>query len=219
MSDFDTYIDSVLGDSASTDDITMIVRRLWLFDFLDDPLRIWDGKGLLHTVDGNEWLGTIDQANNNHHESPRIQDGRDGSSPTYTFGLTIPDLPGENKQELYDAIKAQQSKSAGRNITCYIAAFELDEGLRPQTPIVFYRQFTMFAPKFSERIEADDNGVLIKNYKVSITAKDANFGRSEVPGGTYSDTVQKRRATELGESTDRGCEFVALLANKTYTIE
>lgn len=55
-------------------------------------------------------------------------------------------------------------------------------------------------------------------YTVSITAKDSNHGRSETPDRTYADTMQKRRAIELGVSVDRGAEYLVTLANRTYQV-
>lgn len=218
MSAFDDLIDEIVGGVNDTFDIEVVVRRLWFYDFVGHPLRLWQGKGKLFTSDGNEWLGTIDAGNTDHHETPAIQDGRDGSSATYTMSLTIPDLPGENPGELYAAIKADQSLVAGRNVTCYLAIFKINEALRPTTPISYLKQLNLFAPKFAEKLEMDGEGRVKRVYTVSITAKDSNFGRSSFPNGTYTDTVQKNRAALLGQAVDKGCEYVALLANKTLQI-
>ena len=60
--------------------------------------------------------------------------------------------------------------------------------------------------------------MLFRSYSLSITAKDNNHGRSETPDRTYADTMQKRRAAQLGVSIDRGSEYLALLANRTYQV-
>jgi hypothetical protein len=218
VSAFYDLIDQYLGDSDSIADIRVIVRRLWFYDFLGHPVRLWQGKGLLTTSDGVDWMGSIDGADTDHHETTALQDGRDGTSATYTFGLEIPDLPGESAFALFEQLKADQSLAAGRSLTCYLAVFKDGEALRPSTPISFFKELTMIQPKFSEKIEMNADRSLVRKYKVSITAKDANFGRSNIPRGTYADTIQKRRAAELGVSYDRGAEFLAGLANRTYQI-
>jgi hypothetical protein len=218
MSAFDDLIDEYLGEGDALTDIQTCVRRCWYYDFNGAPLRLWQGKGRLHTEDGNEWLGTIDANDVDHHVAPPLQDGRDGSSVTYNFSLTIPDLPGSDPLTLYEQLKADQDLVAGRTLTCYFAVFKEGEALRPTTPIAFFKELTMFSPKFSERIERDKDGRVVRTYTVAVPCKDANFGRSNIPNGTYTDTVQKRRAAELGVALDRGCEFVALLANRTYQI-
>ena len=217
MSEFYDLIEEYLGDETDAlTDIRVAVRRLWFYDFDGYPLRIWQGKGRLFTEDGHSWLGTIDANNRDWHETPAMTDGRDGSSPTYSLGLTVPDLG--NAAELYEAMKADQWRVAKRNVTCYLAVFKDGEALRPGTPVAFFKELRMFAPKFSESLVMDGSGQLVRKYKVTLTAKDGNFGRSNVPNGTYADTVQKRRAAELGVALDRGSEFLAMLANKTMQI-
>lgn len=217
MSEFYDLIDEYLGDSDSIADIDAVVRRLWFYDFDGQPVRLWQGKGKLFTTDENEWLGTIDANDMDHHVTPSIQDGRDGSSATYNFSLTIPDLPGQEPYALYNALKEDQGLVSGRALTCYLAVFKAGEALRPTTPISFFKELTMFAPKFSERVEIINESVR-RIYVVSVTAKDGNFGRSETPNGTYADTIQKRRAAAHGVALDRGSEFLAALANRTYQI-
>lgn len=218
MSEFYDLLDEYLGDADAISDIRVVVRRLWFYDFDGYPLRIWQGKGKLFTTDDNEWLGSIDAANNDHHQTPAIQDGRDGSSASYDLSLNIIDIPGQSAREAYEALKAEQWRVSKRTVTCYLAVFKEGEALRPQTPHVFFKELIMMAPKFSELLEMNGEGQLIRKYKVTVTAKDANFGRSNVPNGTYADTIQKQRAKELGVSLDRGAEFLALLANRTYQI-
>lgn len=217
MTDFYTMLDDYLGDADDVTDIRAVVRRLWFYDFDGSPVRIWQGKGKLFTEDGHEWLGSIDASDVDHHETSALQDGRDGSSATYTFGLTIPDLPGEPAFETFEQLKAEQFRVSKRKLTCYLAIFQEGEALRPATPCIFFKELIMIQPKFSEKIESNGT-TLIRKYKVSLTAKDANFGRSNTPKGTYADAIQKQRAKELGVSLDRGSEFLAALANRTYTI-
>lgn len=219
MSDFFTVLDEYLGDATDTTDIRVTVRRCWFYDFEGYPIRLWNGQGKLFTTGNVEWLGTLDANGNNVHKTPSISDGRDGTSATYNFSLNIIDLPGEPAMKSYDALKAEQWRVRKRKLTCYLAIFKQGEGLRPETPITFFKELEMFSPKFSEKIDIGAGGVMLKKYVVSISAKDGNSGRSNVPSGTYADSVQKERARQLGVSLDRGSEFLAKLANRTYVIE
>lgn len=218
MSAFYDQIDELLGAADDMTDIVATVRRCWLYDFREDPVRLWDGQGPFTDSQGNEWIGTIDANGGNVHKRPSLQDGRDGTSASYTFSLNIPSVTGREDEilELYNELKAQQDKVFGRKLTCYLALFLEGEGMRPGTPISFYKEMTMFSPKFSESIARSASGAVIKTYSVSIVAKDNNHGRSETPGRTYADTMQKRRAAQLGVSVDRGAEYLAQLANRTY---
>lgn len=211
-------IDEILGAADDVTDIVATVRKCWHYDFLDDPIRLWDGQGPFTDSDGNEWLGTIAPNGTNIHKTPALQDGRDGTSASYTFSLNIPSIPGQDTLALYEELKAEQAKVFGRKLTCYLVLFIEGEGLRPSTPISFYKELIMFSPKFSEQIERSQSGAIVKTYTASITAKDNNHGRSDTPGRTYADTMQKRRAAQLGVSIDRGSEYLALLANRTYQI-
>jgi hypothetical protein len=214
MSAFNDLLNEYLGQGDALTDIRVIVRRLYFYDFRDDPIRLWQGQGKLFTNDGKEWLGSISGAGVDIHKTPSIQDGRDGSSASYTFSLQIPDLPGQNAMSLYEELKADQNKVSGRTITCYLAIFKEGEALRPVTPIRFFKQLVMRAPKFSEKITQDGNGTLVRSY----TVKDGNAGRSNVPNRSYSDAHQKEHARQLGQNVDRGCEFLGLLANRTYQV-
>lgn len=218
MSEFYDLLDEYLGDDDAITDIRTVVRRLWFYDFDGYPVRMWQGQGKLYTVDDEGWLGSIDANGTDHHTTPAIQDGRDGTSPAYELSMVIPDLPGQNKMELYNSLKADQWRVSGRTVTCYLAIFKEGEALRPQTPYIYFKELIMQSPKFSELLESDNAGRLVRNYKVSVTAKDGNFGRSNIPNGTYADTIQKERARQLGVSVDRGSEYLALLANRTYQI-
>ena len=72
-------------------------------------------------------------------------------------------------------------------------------------------------PKFSEKMEIS-GGAVSQKYDTSVVAKDGNFGRSEIPNGTYANTIQQERAKQLGVNTDLGCQYVAALANRTYIV-
>lgn len=220
MSEFDDLLEEYLGDADVLSDQIVVVRRLWFYDFEGYPTRMWQGKGRLFTSDGNEWLGTINSIDQDLHVTPRLQDGRDGTSAAYQFSLTIPDIPDEPAGDLYNALKEDQNLAFGRNLTCYLAIFKHGEALRPTTPIKFFKQLVMGSPKFSEGLVQDGNGMMVRSYKVGITCRDANFGRANLPNRTYNDTTQREYARQIGDEgdPDKGCEFVASLANRTYQI-
>lgn len=220
MSAFYDQINEILGAADSVTDIVATVRKCWFYDFAIESVRLWDGQGTFIDREGNEWLGTVDANGNNLHKTPSLQDGRDGTSASYTFSFNIPTMPGQEEEvlALYNGLKSEQANVFGRPLTCYLAIFVEGEGLRPGTPLSFYKQMTMFSPKFSETIERISSGAIVKTYTLSITAKDNNHGRSETPDRTYADTMQKRRAAQLGVGLDRGAEFLALLANRTYQV-
>ena len=218
MSAFYDLIDEILGDADDVTDIVATVRKCWFYDFEDEPIRLWDGQGSFTDSDGNEWLGTMNASGANIHKTPSLQDGRDGTSASYNFSINIPSVPGEDTLALYESLKEDQAKVYGRKLTCYLVIFIEGEGLRPNTPISFYKEMTMFSPQFSEQVARNADGTVVKSYVVSIVAKDNNNGRSDTPNRTYADTMQKRRANELGVSLDRGSEYLALLANRTYQI-
>lgn len=217
MTDFYSLIEDYLGDADAMSDIRAVVRRLWFYDFDGIPVRLWQGQGTLHTSDGNEWWGSVDINGVDYHETSALQDGRDGTSATYTFAFKIPDVPDEPALTTFEALKADQWRARNRSLICYLAIFQEGEALRPETPIVFFKELTMIEPRFAEKVEADGNK-LSRNYRVTILAKDANFGRSNRPNGTYADTIQKRRAAELGVTLDKGAEHLAALANRTYVV-
>jgi len=220
VSEFYSQLDEILGSSGDVTDIIATVRKCWLYDFKSEPVRLWDGQGSFTDSAGNEWLGTLDANGTNLHKTPSLQDGRDGTSASYAFSFNIPTMPGQEDEilALYEGLKSEQAQVFGRSLTCYLALFIEGEGLRPNTPLSFYKEMTMFSPKFSETIARIASGAVVKTYTVSITAKDNNHGRSETPDRTYADTMQKRRAAQLGVPIDRGAEFLALLANRTYQV-
>lgn len=132
--------------------------------------------------------------------------------------LNLVDVPGQTAFEAYEKIKTEQWRVIGRKVVCYLVLFDENEGLRPQTPLSYFTEFTMFNPNFNEKISINNNGKIVKNYSTSVSCKNGNFGRSNVPGGTYADTIQKARAIEWGIPVDKGCEYLALLANRTYQV-
>lgn len=213
MSAFEDKLNEYLGVATDKSDIRAIVRPCYYYDFDGAPVRMWRGRGKLHTIDGeaseHTWLGTIDGDGNDMHRVPRLSDGRDGTAPTYEFGF------GYLSEEHYQAAKANRDMVRDRPLTIYLALFEAGEGLRPQTPIEFYKELTMISARFDESLRLEGTS-LIRRYSLTIIAKDGNAGRSNVPGRTYADTMQREYARSLGVELDRGAEFLASLANRTY---
>jgi len=213
MSLFDDKLDEYYNSDIT--DIRVVVRQCWHFSFKDYEVRVWQGKGKLHTEDGNEWLGFIDNNGGRVMTTPRISDGRDGTSPTYEFTMQLVDLPGMSAMEAYEQLKQFQDQVAGRPIVAWFALLEVGEGLRPNTPLEFFKELTMQSTRFNESLSVDGTS-LRKKYSLTVIAKDGNFGRSSIPGGTYTSTVQAARAQQLGVSVDKGCDFVLGLADRTY---
>jgi len=211
-------LDEIIGTSDSLTEIRAMVRQCWYFDFNGYPLRVWIGQGKLHTEDGNTWLGSMDANGRSLLQTPRMSDGRDGTAPTYEFGILLVDTPSASAQEMYDAMKAEQWRVNGRAMTGYHALFQVGEGLRPDTPLEFFKELTMQSSRFDEKLESDGTS-LVRRYSVTVVAKDGNSGRSNVPGGTYTPNVQYARARQLGLAyDDKGCDFLASLSDKTYQI-
>jgi len=211
-------LETYLGGADDKGDIRAIVRRCWHYDIpsvTDDfgqaGLRMWDGQGRLHTSDGHVWMGSVDGSGRNIHVAPRLADGRDGTSLKYRFSV------GHLDKATYEALKEDQDIISGAALTCWLALFRPGDGLRPDTPVQFSKELTLMSPEFDEKLELDGFS-LVRRYVVSVLAKDGNFGRSEIPGRTYTDTGQKDYARSLGVEMDRGCEFVAGLANRTYKV-
>ena len=198
-----------------------MVRSAWLYDFIDYPINIWQGQGKLFTSDDRVWLGSVDARGTDLHDTSSMTDGRDGSAATYTNTLRIPDMPGQPALQTYLALRDEQYRTAGQYVSCFKVIFKVGEGLRPQTPIAFFKELRMIRTKFSEKIELDSAGNLVKKYLISVQMKDGNFGRSDVPGGTYADNVQKSRAKILTgdpDFIDKGCEYFYKNSNRTYQI-
>lgn len=218
MSEFYDRLDEIIGTSDSLTEIRAMVRDCIFFDFDGYPLRVWIGQGRLHTSDDNTWLGCMDANGRSLLQMPRISDGRDGTAPTYEFGILLVDTPNASAQEMYDAMKAEQWRVNGQPLTIYKALFQIGEGLRPNTPLEFFKDLTMQSSRFDEKLEMDGTSVVLR-YRVTVVAKDGNSGRSNVPGGTYSPSVQRARGRQLGLAyDDKGCDFIASLADRTYQV-
>ncbi|WP_159099634.1 hypothetical protein [Alloyangia pacifica] len=170
------------------------------------PLTLPDGQVIAPT----EWLGTRDGEGGNVHQAPDVSDDRDGTAPNYTFGLPF------LNREAFDAIKADQAKATGRDLTCYHAIFLPHEGLLPATPLRFAWRLKMQNVDFSEGLEEVEGGTIKRIYSASVSARSGEAGRSRSPGGTYTDPIQRDRARRLGVTSDSGCAFVAKNAQRTF---
>lgn len=208
MSEFDDALDASLGVAGDPWDITTVVRPCWRYSFPSGDVFMWAGQGNLFTSNGWKWWGTIDADGQDHHSTPALADGRDGSSAELEFKLPLID------QATYRAMKTAQESVAGCLIQNYLALIEPDEGLRPAIPIRFLGVYTMRSVSFSEQLVVEDD-TFKKRFEVTVLAKDGNVGRSLSQNGTYSDTSQQERAAALGVSPDYGCGFVAGLSSKT----
>lgn len=211
MSTFRKELLKALGEDNAISDIRVVVRRLWEYEFAGHTVRLWDGKGTLITSGEVKWLGTITPKDVNLHNTPAIQDGRDGSSITGTVSITTEDF------ELYTDIKQDRNLATGQNINVYQAIFKEGEALRPSTPIRFFTKLTMKSPKFSETLTNSPSG-LIKTYTMSVDVKGDNLGRSMTPNRTYADVIQREYANDLGVAVDDGAEYLSGLADRTYVV-
>lgn len=208
---FEDELISLTGTAADAFDIKAMVRRCFLYDFVGNPVRLWDGQGVL-IAGGFEWLGTYDANGRNHHTAPAVRDDRDGTSPRYEFGIPYLDKP------TFDGLKLDQALAKGRDLICYHALFQFGEGLLPSTPLRFNYRLAMRGVKFTERVEGELGAEQIIR-AAAVTAKSLEYGRSRVPSGTMTDTAQRDRARVLGLVSDSGCSFVAANSRKTFTVQ
>ncbi len=208
---FQSELLAALGGAADAWDIRAIVRRCFFYDFQGYPVRLWHGVGTLH-AGGEEWLGTIDPAGVDHHTAPAVADPRSGASPRYTFG--IPYLDGAT----FAALKADQDRARGRDLTCYHVMLQAGEGLRASEALRFNYRLEMRGVEFAEAWEGLP-GEERRAYRASVLCRSAEAGRSRVPAGTYTDTAQRERARILGFGADSFCAFVAGNSRRTLTIE
>lgn len=199
------------GTAADAFDIKAMVRRCFLYDFLNAPVRLWDGQGVLN-AGGFEWLGTYDAMGQNHHTAPPVRDDRDGTSPRYEFAIPYLD------QTTFLALKADQSLARGRDLICSHALFRVGEGMIPTTALRFSYRLAMRGVQFTERVEGEPGAETIIR-SASVIAKSLEYGRSRVPAGTVTDTAQIDRARVLGLASDSGCSMVAKNARRTFLIQ
>lgn len=208
---FEGELLDALGGADDTFDIRASVRRCFFYDFTGEPVRLWDGQGVL-IAGGFEWIGTLDAEGNNHHQAPTVKDTRDGTSPRYTFSLPYIDAA------LSAELKADEDKAKGRALTCYHVIVKHGEGMRPGTGLRFAYQLTMQEVNFSDSVQGGPDNIQ-RVFSASVLARSGEVGRSRVPSGTMTDTSQRERARLLGFASDSFCAFVASNSNRTFTIE
>ncbi len=201
---------SLIGDATDSSDIKAIVRRAYLIDVEDNPIRLWEGQGRLF-AGGEMWLGTLDANGANHLQSPAVRDDRDGTSPRYEFGLPYVDA------EKFAAMKADQDLVRGRDLIGYDVLCQVGEGLRPTEDLQFAFRLAIRSASFDEHYESDEGkDVLIRS--VTVLAKSLEYGRSHTPAGTMTDTAQVERARLQGLSSDSGCSMVAKNFKRTFRV-
>lgn len=213
MTDFATELLRHLGEAEDSFDIRVVARRCYHYDFLEYPVRIWDGQGVLTDSGGNEWLGSVTADGTNLHSVPELKDPRDGSSPRYEFSLPFID------QDTFEALKADQDLAKDRELTTYHAIFGQGEGLLPQTPLLFSYRLIIRGVRFSEGLQEIEPGKIQRTYSAAVLCRTLEYGRSRFPGGSYNDVTQNERAALLGLSSDSGCVFVSGNANRTYIFD
>lgn len=207
---FETELLTLTGEAADSFDIRACVRRAWLFDFVNNPVRLWDGQGVLQSG-GYEWLGTVDARGQNHLRAPAVRDSRDGTSPKYEFSIPYLDLT------TFNALKADQGLARGRDLICFHALFGVGEGLIPTTELRFNYRLAIRGTQFSESIQGERGSEQIVR-SASVLAKSLEYGRQRVPAGTMTATAQRERARVLGLANDTGCDFVAKNARRTFPV-
>lgn len=207
---FQSALLDLTGSATDAWDIKAIVRRCFLYDFVNAPVRLWDGQGVL-TAGGYDWLGTHDANGRNLHQAPAVRDPRDGTSPRYEF--TLPYLD----QATFLALKASQTLAAGRDLICYQALFQVGEGLIPTTDLLFSYRLAIRGVQFAERVEGEPASATIIR-SASVLAKSLEYGRSRMPNGTFTDTAQQERARQLGVAPDSGCSFVSKNSRRTFIV-
>ena len=207
---FDDELITLTGVATDSFDIRAAVRRCYLYDFTGQPVRLWDGQGVLQ-AGGYEWLGTFDAMGTNRHSAPTVRDPRDGSAPRYEFSIPFLD------RVTHDALKADQALATGRDLICYNVLCKVGEGLIPTTALRFNYRLAIRGVQFGERMEGG-KGSERKVYSASVIAKSLEYGRSRVPAGTMTDTAQRERSRVLGVTADSGCSFVAANSRRTYVI-
>jgi len=200
---------AIMGTAADAWDIRAGVRRCYFYDFVGQPVRLWDGQGIL-VANGLEWIGTIDALGNNRHRAPSVKDPRDGSSPRYDFAFPYLDAT------TYAALRGSQDLAIGRDLICYHVLCKAGEALIPTTALWFNYRLAMRGVEFRQEMQGE-RGERRRVYAMSVIAKPLEYGRMRVPGGTMTDTAQRERARQLGVSVDNGCIFVAQNSRRTYT--
>lgn len=208
MSAFSDWLNSRVGEAGDQRLIAFSYAVCWHYAFAEAPLYLWAGRSVLITQGGQPWFGTIDQRGRNHHTTPNIGDGRDGTSVQVKFGVPYLD------QVTYEKFADDQDAVNGTIVTAYIVPVDEGEGLRPAMAPKYLRQYTLQSATFRES-RADTKRSGVKVYAATAIGKNGNHGRSQSARGTMTDPCQQERAAYWGEAPDYGAGFVAELARAT----
>lgn len=209
---FDAALDEAIGTRG---DVGVCLKNLWFYDFDGYPIRMWNGEGRLF-AGGQEWLGTqvlmSDGTLIDVHKTPSISDGRDLTSPLLSFTLGLIDAVA------YEALRLEKWRIHERTLTHYECLMLPDEGLRPSTPLNLVALLELFGSGAFEEKQMFDGRTFVRSRQISVQAKDDNYGRSLVPGRTFTDEGQKAHAAFYGVAVDKGGERIAQNANRIYKI-
>ena len=169
------------------------VRSAWLIhlDFLNAPMRIWEGTGLLTTKDGKEWaglgeLGTV----------TGLEAAIGTAAPVANFTLS-----GVDKSLMAQAVDTA-TQVTGRDATVYGQFF--DDDFKP-----FGGVFAIWSGIMDQMTYSAD-GPTDRTINLSVEGLWTRRGRPAF--GLYTDRDQRRRYPG-----DRGLEQVSALINKTVT--
>lgn len=205
---FQNALLEAIGDDDAGHDITLGVVTAWHATLGDADYRFWQGYGSMFSADGHEWIGTMDASGTQHMAVPTVQDLRDGSAPNYTFEFPYLD------QETHDALLANPESVRGGPLIGYYVLFKDGEGVRPQTPLMFFTRLTMETASVREELTLQGNR-FTPQYKFSVTARSSNSVRSYAPNRTVTPVGQRDHARYLGVAADdAGADFVPDLASK-----
>lgn len=143
---------------------------LVMFDFASGAMRLWQGFGTLHTLDGNDWAGIGELGQIGDLESTIA-----GNAPQATFTLS-----GVNPSILAEAMNTSD-EVYGRDVNVYLQFF--DEGFAPlDNPYVAWAG-TMDVMHVKQTVET---------CTIELTAESIFFRRSLPPLGYLSDRDQRR---------------------------
>lgn len=166
--------------------------NLILFDFVDEPVRLWTGNGRLkaggQTWDGIGRLGAISG----------LEQAINGEAPEASFILS-----GIDAQIMRLARAEFGAKAKNRKVTAYVQFFRQDDDVPLDQPFPIWSG-RMHAPLFN--IAADGAR------EVTVTAESLFTLRSRPNFAMYTDRDQQKRF-----DGDKGFQFVATLRNKIVT--
>ena len=173
--------------------------NLVLFDFTNEPMRLWLGTADLETNDGNVWrgVGTLGGLSG-------IEQAVNGEAPQATFTLS-----GVDATVLRLARDEFEEEVRGRMVRVYIQFFGVADPADPDNQRCLDNPYPiwsgrMLAPRFTITSEGERS--------VSIAAESLFSLRSRPRHSMYTDRDQQQRYPG-----DKGFEFVAGLVNKVVT--